>query len=620
LTLHGRLPTPEQGKLSLPIVRLEAEPAKPMEIALFREPAVQVQVGDPVGLVEAEAPAVDESRAPLGRLVKAFQVQQAGPVEAGLWIAPNAPKIRAEQITWLRGGSDTWEAEVEFRFKVTGGVADQFRLEVPPQWTGPYKVQPPATLKVVDVPGKAHRQLVVRPRFAVEGDYRLSVSGPLTLGAGERPVAVKIIPDEVLITRHLVILPVAPQGPPASWETRGLVQAKLPDDFPLPPAARASLVAYQAVGKDYQAVLRVGEQEHGKPQVDLADLRIAWQPDGTFYAVAAFDLEPAGLASCPIALPPECSLVQILVGGQSTLAAPVGENRWDVPLESTTLPQRIEVLYTGQVPEPGRAGLRDFAVPTPGEIPVRQGVWAVSAPSGYRIGADEPDQQITPLQHALAELRSLTAIVERVAESPGVDPEPLERCYRAWARRWIAARVTVLRQLVWAEATYEAASVRTELESLEKRHATASERLGLSDLFSQVAADPTPPDGPAAIWRSAQEDRQPAILFGTSRTLSPVTILHEGVRGSDAAYRLMAFLGIAVLGAAAAWGTRRGILPKVFRRWPYGAGVFGGLAWWWWLHPSVLGWAIAFLSLAAAAWSSWRQRRRAASTLVPLSP
>jgi hypothetical protein len=85
-------------------------------------------------------------------------------------------------------------------------------------------------------------------------------------------------------------------------------------------------------------------------------------------------------------------------------------------------------------------------------------------------------------------------------------------------------------------------------------------------------------------------------------------------------HRLTAFLGIALLGAAAVWGTRRGILPEFFRRWPYGAGLVGGLAWWWWLHPSALGWAIALASLAAAAWSSWRQRRRAASTLVPLSP
>jgi len=620
LTLRGRLSTPEQGKLPLPMVRLEAEATRPMRVALFREPAVQVQVHDPVGLVEAEAPPLDESQAAPGRLVKAFQVQHAGPVEAALWILPNRPAVRAEQLTWLRGASDSWEAEVEFRFQITGGVVDQFRLAVPPQWTGPYKVNPPASLKVVDVPGKPLRHLIVRPRSAVEGTYRLTVSGPLTLGAGERPGAVKIVPEEVDLTRHVVVLPVAPKVPPASWETHGLDPTKFPEDLPLAPADRGSFVAYQAVGGDYQAMLRLGEQEHGKPQVDLADLRIAWQHRGAFYGVAAFDLQPAGSASCPVVLPAGCGLVQILVGGQSTVAASLGENRWEVPLGSTVLPQRIEVLYAGQLSEPGLAGLSSFPVPTPGAIAVRQSVWTVSASDIYRLRAEESDEETTPLQHALAELRVLTASLERVAETPGVAPEPLERWYRDWAQRWMDARLAVLHQLVRVEATHEAASIRTDLESLERRETTASGRLGLSDLFSQIAADTSGPTGPAAIWRSAEEDRRSAVVFGTSNTLSPVTIRRVELQRSDVASRLTALLGLAILGGATVWGVRRGILPTFFLRWPYVAGVLGGWAWWWWLEPSALGCAVAAAGLAATAWSQWQRRKRAASTLVPLTP
>lgn len=620
LTLLGRLPTPEQAKLPLPMVRLEAEATRPMRVALFREPAVQVQVHDPVGLVEAESHPLDESRATPGRLVKAFQVQYTGPVEAVLEVSPNRPAVHAEQMTWLRGVADSWETEVEFHFRVTGGVADQFRLAVPPQWTGPYKVDPPASLKVVEVPGKPLRHLMVRPRFAVEGAYRLRLSGPLTLGASERPVAVKIVPEEVDVTRHVVVLPVAPKVPPATWETHGLVPTKLPENLPVPPADRGALTAYQAVGGDYQAVLRLGEQEHGRPQVDLADLRIAWQHGGTFYAVAAFDLQPAGMASCPIVLPADCGLVQVLVGGQSTVVASLGENRWGVPLGSTVLPQRIEVLYTGQVPEPDAAGLWTFPVATPGSIPVRQSIWMVSAPCMYRLRNEQANEKTTPLQHALAELRMLTASLERVAETPGVAPEPLERWYRDWAQRWMDARLAVMRLLVRAEAAHETASMRTDLESLEKRETTAAQRLGVSDLFTQLVADTEGPAGAAALWRLAEDDRRPAVLFGTSSALSPVTIRRDEVHRSDIVSRLAALLGVAVLGAAVVWGLRRGILPTLLLRWPYVTGILGGLAWWWWLEPSVLGWAVAAAGLAAAARSRWQQRRRAASTLVPLSP
>jgi hypothetical protein len=184
----------------------------------------------------------------------------------------------------------------------------------------------------------------------------------------------------------------------------------------------------------------------------------------------------------------------------------------------------------------------------------------------------------------------------------------------------MAARTAVVGQLLWAEAAKEAASARAELESLEKREATASERLGLSGLFSQVAADRMPSAEPAVLWRSAQDDRRRTVLFGTSSAFSPVTVVHQPVGSSDALSRLMVLLGVSLLGAAAIWGTRRGILPKFFARWPYVAGTLGGLAWWWWLRPSVLGFSIALLSVVAAASSLWRRRRAAPTTLTPLPP
>jgi hypothetical protein len=244
----------------------------------------------------------------------------------------------------------------------------------------------------------------------------------------------------------------------------------------------------------------------------------------------------------------------------------------------------------------------------------------VSAPCIYRLRNEQPEEEATPLQHALAELRMLTASLERVAETPGVAPEPLERWYRDWAQRWMDARLAVMRQLVRAEAAHETASMRTDLESLEKRETTASERLGVSDLFSQLAADTEGPAGVAAIWRLAEEDRRPAVLFGTSGVLSPVTVRRDEVHRSDIASRLVALLGVALFGAAVVWGLHRGILPTLLLRWPYVTGILGGLAWWWWLEPSVLGWAVAAAGFAAAVWARWQQRRRAASTLVPLSP
>lgn len=651
LTLRGRLPAPEQGKLPLPVVRLEAEPAnrpsgnrearpktaetsetaevagtaaKPMEILLFRDPAVHVDVRDPVGLIEAKTLPADESRGPPERLVKAFQVQTpevsgiSRAFGAVLVISPNRPKIQAEQITWMRSTDDTWQSEVEFRLKVADGLADQFSLEVPPHWTGPYKTQAPATLKLTEATGRPNRELLIRPRAAVEGDFRLSVSGPLKLGPNERPAVPKIVPQGVAVTRHWVILPVEPKAAAMSWETRGLIAAKLPEDSLVPPADRGSVAAYLAVGADFQAMLRVGDPVVVRPQVHLAEFRIAWRADGTYHALASYDLEPAGLASCPLALPSESRLVQVFVGGQSAVVVPEGPERWQVPLASTTLPQRIEVLFVGEVTEPGRAGSRDFAMPSLGEIPVRQSIWTVTAPSACRLGAIEALDGLTPVHYALSGLRNLAAILDRVAETPGVDSDSLARWYRDWAGRWLVARTEAARQLVWAKAVSETAAVRTEVESLEKRQAAASERLGLSGVMARVTAEAGPREEAAAIWLFAAEARRAAIQSGTTADPSVVSVSYEEHRGPGMVPRLLAALAIAVLGLAAAWGSGRGVLPKLLLRWPYVTCLAIGLVWWWLLTPSVLGFGLTVACLAAAAWSYWRKRTIAGSPMVSI--
>jgi hypothetical protein len=53
-------------------------------------------------------------------------------------------------------------------------------------------------------------------------------------------------------------------------------------------------------------------------------------------------------------------------------------------------------------------------------------------------------------------------------------------------------------------------------------------------------------------------------------------------------------------------GLRRGRLVEWFTRWPHAIGVAAGLAWWLWLSPSILGWGIVLVSLAASLLSGWK--------------
>jgi hypothetical protein len=169
--------------------------------------------------------------------------------------------------------------------------------------------------------------------------------------------------------------------------------------------------------------------------------------------------------------------------------------------------------------------------------------------------------------------------------------------------------------LVWAEAASETAAVRAEVESLEKRQAATSDRLGLSGVMEKATAEAGPRHEAAAIWLSAAEARRAAIQCGTTANPSVVSVSYEEHRFPGMVPRLLAALAIAVLGLAAAWGSRRGVLPRLLLRRPYVTGLAIGLVWWWLLTPSVFGFGLIVACLAAGAWSYWRKRTIAVSPM-----
>jgi len=618
LKLQALLPIPETGKLALPMLRLEAEPTKPMEIAMLREPGIRLEVGEAVGLVESEPPPVEDTQGPSARLVRAFRMQSSGPVEAGLTISPNRPVVRADQITTLRNDAGAWEGETEFRLQVAGGFVDEFHLQLPAPWAGPYRVDPPATLTAEEIPGQGGHRLAVRPRFAVEGEYRLKLSTPLTLAGAEPPSVGSIVAEGVSVGKHLVVLPKASQGLRGTWETRGLTPADATQDSAVPAEQGGAAVAYQVVAEPYRAVLRAGEDSGTAPQVPFADVRIDWQADGSLAGVAAFDLEPAGIASCPVSLPPSCRLVQVFVDGQPALSAPTAEREWQVALHSTALPQRIEVLFARPSSQRGAGGLEDVAAPGLGDIPVRRSVWAISAASGGPLTPGENGEKLSPLQYAVARLRSLTSMLERVAELPAAGPEELASWFRPWARQWMAGRAAVRRELALAQVSPEAATVQAELGPLENRWTAAADRLKLSAVFAQLAAEPLGNGDPDALWQAAEEPSRWVTYYQADQLPQPIAALSDPPPDSPLAPRLLAALGLAVATLAAGWGVRRRGLLRALRRVPYGAGVIVGLVWWWWLSASMLGWFLLLASLAAGAWS-FRHRRKSVASAAHLA-
>jgi hypothetical protein len=608
LSLRGRLPVPPSGPLVVPLLRVEAEETRPMVVQILRDAAVQVDIAQTSGLSETDLALPEDGREPIGRLVKCFRAQGPSRPFLSLTVKPNQPKIRAEQITALRCDGDAWEAEAEFRVTVAGGVADEFRLDVPAEWPGPYKAQAPSAVKLFDVAGTGRRELVVRPRTAVEGAYRFRVSGPLVLSPGDRPTVPRIVLAQAELTRHLLVLPVQAQLKPLSWETRGLVRDRLPDDYPVPAAARDSLVAYQVVHEPFRTILRSLGQVSGVSQVHLADVFLAWRLDGTCHGVAAFDLEPAGLAECPLELPDGFRLVQVAVDGLPATPAVHGENRFAVPLCLSTLPQRLEVVFDGRLNGPDTDGIRRFPVPRLGDLPVRLMLWTIAGPSGSTM---LHPGSIAPWEQELLRLRHLSDVVELVADFPDEEPASAARWYLPWARRWRAAFDEAQRLVALAKDPGAAQAARADLEALRRRQSQAAERLKATDMLSQVWSETPMASTMSELWLRTLERPERAVRGSAEGSVGAIA-LGDPQRPALTLHPVVDALVVLGLALAMVVAAGRPTVAKVLSQWPHLVGIVAGAAWWWWLAPSLVGAAVATASafgLAHTAWRRWRSSR-----------
>jgi hypothetical protein len=91
--------------------------------------------------------------------------------------------------------------------------------------------------------------------------------------------------------------------------------------------------------------------------------------------------------------------------------------------------------------------------------------------------------------------------------------------------------------------------------------------------------------------------RRHAAITGKADTL---LVSFPRAAGDRLAHRISAALLLAFVASLGIALFMWGPLREIAVRWPYAWGVLAGIAWWLWLEPSVLGWAIVVLSAVAA--------------------
>ncbi|HIQ22594.1 MAG TPA: hypothetical protein EYH34_15320 [Planctomycetes bacterium] len=615
LLLMGRARMPLGKSVALPQIRIAGVELTRRTIGLFRQPAVDVVVEQQAGLTEAEPIQTDQLGEPWRRAIKWFAADPRGDIGARLTVLPNHPKARVVQRTSLDRKGGAWVAQVDFDVVVKQGVIDQFVLNPPPEWAGPYTISPGSALSVASE--GPDRRLVVRPNSALSrrsGEFRFSVTGPLAFEAGESPHLPEIVLQGFGIERHVVVLPRQVDGKPARWDVEGLELDSTASRSPDQSADTATLV-FAATRDRPQASLR---RTDARPMVMLADYHMAWQPDRTCYGVAVFDLVHPGREKCRVRMPRGWQVLCAELNGRPAAIEPAGEGIWGVSLRPANGAGRLSLVFTGRQPLIGSGTAWTFDAPWIEDLPVRQTAWTVVGPPALSFRPAGGQGACDELDQALARLRSLKGLATAVDKTDFRWPRQTAAWYRWWLGQWRAAWKGARGLMAFGSPERRRLAIR-QLNGLAETDKQLAEKLGLAaGAESQVAVPPE-------RWECLQDwlsgaggpDRIVRVLRTDGR--APLEVSVDPADAGQWTRRMFAALLVAAASLLAVVGVSNGLWLRVLHRWPHGIGVAVGLGWWLWLQPSWLGLAMVVLILISLLRPAWRSPRGHGSAVITVS-
>jgi hypothetical protein len=587
LSLSGVLPAPLGQRVSLPVPVIEGVRVQSLLLEMFRRPEVLLETEHAAGWTEVKDPPADPRMAGLGRPAQCFRTDESAPGDLSVRVLPNRPQGRAEQVTRLTWDEDGWKATVDCRLEVTSGLLDEIVIDAPAAWNGPFQSSADVALKVVEgsAPGFAGypgssgypgRRLLLEPRTAVArvpagtelarsaGYFHFTVSGPLELAPSDHVVIPEVLLRSLGPLRRVLVLPKQAEGQPVAWETQGLGELATAETTAIPAGATGGVVpllsdrdatAYEIVADPWKAMLQPAGGIEPSSRIRLADLRMAWEGDGSCRGLALFDAEIEKSAALPLWLPAGARLLHLTAGGVPIDPVRTRQGAWLVPLAADSQPQRVEVLFTAGADATADDLATESAPAT--AAPVSQ---APSEAGGILSVPPEP---------AMETLRRPIPLVwatRRVFHAPRLGDLPIERT-------------------VWTIAGPRSVGIGDpeDAELIESEPA--------SEGGSPTAAET------AALWPRSLDNAQTVARYAGHA--DSITLRYAPVETNGWLARLAAVCLIGLLAVGAVALVERGALWYSFARWPYAFGVALGLGWWLFLRPSGLGLLILLAVLAA---------------------
>ncbi|HEV2971624.1 MAG TPA: hypothetical protein VGY55_16730 [Pirellulales bacterium] len=623
LLVRGWMPYPIGKIVQLPDLRADGCNLDARTILTFRNSEVLATLSNRSGLSEQSE---KDSQQAIERALSdglldasALAVQRVVTCLAGkptaapvaMQITPNAPHIAGVERTTMRRGGDTWTAAVDLDLKISGGVLDALRFDLPAQWSAATEISPTMASEMVDVPGESRKQLVLRPAEPLIGTQHIRLSGPVAVAAGQRLRVPDIRPVGLGPLRRFVLLPTNSNEQQLAWEQRGLNVEPLPGSF-IPNSPRMEVYrTCQVIGDSFEATLKSIEKAIERPRVRLADIRVTSLSDQTGFGTAAFDLESAGATGCLLEMPPEDHLLQVRANDAPAVLKRIAGNRWSVSAGGGKLPQRIEIVFLVDRPAGEfESATRTYRAPSLLGYSVDQTLWTLAgSPGAVAKEGQRRVKSVSPLEWEIIQLEAASSLLDSAASVLSDETvQPIAEIFAPWARRYLAARAAVERERARNTAAMADPAANAVLHSVDEAEAKLARKLGTQPLFDDRSGKQRVADEATDIWKVVEDEDLGAAMFSVTGSDGLLVVTYSAESVDGLATRLLIALVGAIAVAAAFWLVGRPGFREALVRWPYWIAGLGGVLWWLWLAPSVVGIAIIAASLGFAYWEK-RTRR-----------
>lgn len=617
LRLRGTIPTPSDGDFIIPDIGIVGCETTDRKIEVYRRPAVLVTplLGGSLPSRTIQAPQGSPSPR---RLVAAVGGENLR--EIPVTIAVNEPQSDVTLVTSLTRDDDTWQATVDCLLEVKHGLVDLLKLNMPADWNKGLQIDPPVPHWII--PGDSERpaMLVIRPHAAIDEQLRLQIKTVLDISSGQRVTVPDLVPVEGQRRRSFVQLPDLAALQRLEWETRGLLPSVFPDSMLGEIVAEQPQLGtvYEVVGSDVQAILRSTSHSGREPHIALATVDVVVHAEDEWYAVAAFDLDPASVSSCPLALPAGCELIRARIGDRPATLQETSQNQWDIMLAASDLPQRIEVVY--RPPNRDRwfsASSVDLTAPTLGSITPERIWWTIHVAPGLKANESDPRLEADQaMEFDLVRLNSLETVFLAATEVQVDRPaDEMQRWAEPWQRRWEIARQRLEQRLRLSTSSSEDPALQAEINLLDVEHARVLGALNVGTSGNvELLAHGVDSMATDLAEVSSLNEYSVARVFTSKPTMNfELSSNHGMVRGISSG-----ITGVMLAAFAVWWFTnidRRLRFVRFMRRSALGVVVTAGTLWWLFLSPSWFG----PLIVAVGLWYSLRHGRARVASSASLS-